>query len=383
MKIMPTKESDSQVKTAVILLNMGGPQNNEEVHPYLKELFQDREILKLPFQKILGRYIAWKRSPQIKERYAELKCFSPTHKIMEKQCEAISRKLDETHPQSAPHICVSGFRYLSPRTGEMLSELQHAERIILFSQYPQHSCSTSGSSLCDAYRWLDKYEENNNFRDKTSVIDQWWDRQDYSELWAMLIRRKFEEMKSNFKLEDKDIRIIYSAHSLPEDYCFKKGDKYNVEIQGSVDRIESVLKNWGLCHEHALGWQSKVGPQRTKWLTPGTPDVIRETKQKAILMIPIAFTTDHIETLDEIDIEFRGYAEEVVDHFERSECFNLETDFINLCVRLVIEHIDSNFLSEIRPCCLNCEGYDCSAMRQYFKSSPVHQTSQVNSSSSA
>ncbi len=370
---MPTNNSDTPVKTVVILLNMGGPQNKDEIHPYLKELFQDRELLKLPMQKLLGRFIAWRRTPKIQERYEEIGQYSPTKKIMDEQSVQISKSLDEIHPESAPHHCVSGFRYCSPRTSEMLSEFKNAERIILFSQYPQHSCSTSGSSLCDAYRWL-KLQNAEEFQDKISVIDRWWDRDDYTELWAFLIKRKFDEMKKSHKLKDQDIRIIYSAHSLPESYCLEKGDKYNLEIQGSFERIEQLLKEQGLEHEGALAWQSKVGPQRTKWLTPGTPTVIAETKQKAILMVPIAFTTDHIETLDEIDIEFRGYADEVVDHFERVDCFNLEKLFIDLCARLVVEHIKSEYKSSIRPCCVNCEGNDCSAMRQYFGSKPVHQT---------
>ena len=370
---MSANKSTKQAKTVVILLNMGGPQSKEEVHPYLKELFQDRELLKLPFQKILGNFIAWRRTPKIHERYEEIGHYSPTLKIMEKQGEMVSHKLDEIHPESAPHVCVSGFRYSPPRTGEMIETFKNAEKIILFSQYPQHSCSTSGSSLCDAYRWLEQ-KSDSEYKDKISVIDQWWDRDDYSELWAFLIQRKFEEMKKENGLKDEDIRIIYSAHSLPESYCLEKGDKYNVEIQGSVDRIEKILQDRGLKHEGALAWQSKVGPQRTKWLTPGTPTVIAETKQKAILMVPIAFTSDHIETLDEIDIEFRGYADEVVDHFERVDCFNVEEQFIDLCARLVVEHIESNFKSSIRPCCVNCEGKDCSAMREYFRSEPVHQT---------
>lgn len=370
---MIANKSTKSAKTAVILLNMGGPQSAEEVHPYLKELFQDRELLKLPFQKVLGNFIAWRRTPKIQERYAEIGQYSPTLKLMEKQAEQISKKLDQVSPETAPHVCVSGFRYSSPRTGEMIKTFKEAEHIVLFSQYPQHSCSTSGSSLCDAYRWL---EQNKSVADpkKISVIDQWWDRIDYSELWAFLIKRKFDEMKSAYDLKDEDIRIIYSAHSLPESYCMEKGDKYNLEITGSYENIEKVLRGMGLKHEGALAWQSKVGPQRTKWLTPGTPTVIRETKQKAILMVPIAFTTDHIETLDEIDIEFREYAEEVVDHFARVDCFNLEEKFIDLCTRLITEHIDSNYNSQIRPCCVNCEGKDCSSMRKFFRSTPVHQT---------
>jgi len=369
---MPAKEKDSSVKTLVILLNMGGPQNKDEIHPYLKELFQDRELLKLPFQKILGRIIAWRRTPKIQERYEEIGQYSPTKKIMDEQCIEISKKLDLDRPESAPHVCVSGFRYCSPRPGEMIKKYKNAERIILFSQYPQHSCATSGSSLCDAYRWLDK-QSGEEYQNKISVIDQWWDRNDYSELWAMLIKRKFDEMKASHNLNDEDIRIIYSAHSLPESYCLEKGDKYNQEIQNSMNRIEDVLKSKGLQHEGALAWQSKVGPQRTKWLTPSTPTVIAETKQKAILMVPIAFTTDHIETLDEIDIEFRGYADEVVDHFERVDCFNMEEKFIELCSKLVSEHIDRSYDSCIRPCCVNCEGNDCAAMRKYFNSHPISQ----------
>ena len=355
---------DKPVKTAILLLNMGGPESAEEVHPYLKELFQDRELLKLPVQKILGNFIAWRRTPFIQQRYEELGQYSPTRKLMEAQGNAISQKLDELHPDSAPHACVPGFRYAIPRTTEMLEAFRQAERVILFSHYPQHSCSTSGSSLCDAYRWLN----GKNYLPKLSVIDRWWDRDDYTELWAELISRKFLSLKKEHKLADHDIRIIYSAHSLPEAYCLEKGDRYNEEIAGTVKRVEEALKSKGFQHEHALSWQSKVGPKRTKWLSPSTPEVIHQTKQKAILIVPIAFTTDHIETLDEIDIEFREEAEKVVDHFERVDCFNMETRFIDLCVRLVCEHLEENCSSEIRACCVNCVGQDCAPMRKFFNS---------------
>ena len=84
---MSNTKPDSSIKTLIILLNMGGPQNKDEIHPYLKELFQDRELLKLPFQKILGRIIAWRRTPKIQERYEEIGQYSPTKKIMDDQCE--------------------------------------------------------------------------------------------------------------------------------------------------------------------------------------------------------------------------------------------------------------------------------------------------------
>ncbi|MDG1173859.1 MAG: ferrochelatase, partial [Opitutales bacterium] len=98
---MNSNKPDNPAKTLVVLLNMGGPQNKEEIHPYLKELFQDRELLKLPFQKILGRFIAWRRTPKIQERYEEIGQYSPTKAIMEGQCEGIANKLDLLNPDSA------------------------------------------------------------------------------------------------------------------------------------------------------------------------------------------------------------------------------------------------------------------------------------------
>ncbi len=356
-------------KTAILLLNMGGPESADEVHPYLKELFQDRELLRLPVQKILGNFIAWRRTPFIQQRYEELGQYSPTRKIMEQQGEHIAASLDKISPETAPHACVPGFRYAVPRTGDELERFRDAERIILFSHYPQHSCSTSGSSLCDAYRWLKNHSELKN---KISVIDRWWDREDYTDLWAKLIEKKFREFTSAHSLQDEDVLILYSAHSLPEAYCLEKGDRYNREIKGSIENIENSLKELGLQHNHALGWQSKVGPKRTKWLTPSTPEVIERTKEKGILIVPIAFTTDHIETLDEIDIEFREYVEDAGKLFSRADCFNLEDAFIQLCSKLVREHIAVSYESSIRPCCENCVGLDCAAMREFFSSTPVH-----------
>ncbi len=367
---MTTSDSNSNsAKTAILLLNMGGPESADEVRPYLRELFQDRELLRLPAQKILGNFIAWRRTPFIQQRYEELGQYSPTRKIMEEQGQKIARLLDQSSPETAPHACVPGFRYAVPRTGDELNRFRNAERIVLFSHYPQHSCSTSGSSLCDAYRWL---KDHPDLQSKISVIDRWWDRTDYTDLWASLIEREFRKLTETAALSDEEVLILYSAHSLPEAYCLEKGDRYNLEIQGSVKNIEARLSELGLNHSHALGWQSKVGPKKTKWLSPSTPEVIAQTKQKAILIVPIAFTTDHIETLDEIDVEFKEYVEEAGKIFARADCFNLDESFIRLCARLVEEHVRDQYQSSIRPCCENCVGQDCAAMRSFFSSSPVH-----------
>mgnify|MGYP003327185191 CR=1 FL=1 len=135
-------------KTAILLLNMGGPESADEVHPYLKELFQDRELLRLPVQKILGNFIAWRRTPFIQQRYEELGQYSPTRKIMEQQGEHIAASLDNISPETAPHACVPGFRYAVPRTGDELERFRDAERIIPVSYTHLRAHETGRNGVC-------------------------------------------------------------------------------------------------------------------------------------------------------------------------------------------------------------------------------------------
>ena len=304
---MISDSNNMPLKTAIHLLNMGGPESATEVHPYLKELFKDKELLKLPLRKILGNFIAWRRTPFIQQSYEELGQYSPTRRIMEEQGQEIASILDESTPETASHACVTEFRYAVPSTGDELERFHDAERIILFSHYPQHICSTSGSSPCDTYRWLNEHPD---LQDKISVIDRWCDREDYTDLLVQLIERKFNEFKTSHNLKDEDVLILYSAHSLHEACCLEKGDLYNLEIKRTVQNIVSKLKSRGLNHKHSLGWQSKFGPKQTKWLSPSTPEVIENSTENAIIIVPVAFTTDHIDTLDQIDIDFREFLED-------------------------------------------------------------------------
>ena len=127
---MNSNKLNHPVKTLVILLNMGGPQNKDEIHPYLKELSGPR-TLKVTLPK--NPRTIHCRTPKIQERYEEIGQYSPTKAIMESQCVGIAQKLDQLNPDSAPHVCVSGFRCCSPRPGEMIKKYKGAEKIILFS----------------------------------------------------------------------------------------------------------------------------------------------------------------------------------------------------------------------------------------------------------
>lgn len=137
------------VKTAVLMLNMGGPQNKDQVHDYLLRIMTDRDMIQLPFQSKLGPWIAERRTPEVQKKYGEIGGGSPILKWTEKQGELMCKELDRISPESGPHKHYVGFRYVNPLTENTLEQIEKdkPERLVIFSQYPQYSCSTSGSSF--------------------------------------------------------------------------------------------------------------------------------------------------------------------------------------------------------------------------------------------
>merc|ERR1719330_2271593 len=136
-------------KTGILMLNMGGPRNSGEVQEFLTNLFADRDIIKLPLQNKLGPWIAKRRTPSIIEKYNEIGGGSPIFDWTDKQVELLCRRLDELNPESAPHKHYVGFRYARPLTETALEEIDKdgVEHVVAMSQYPQYSCTTSGSSM--------------------------------------------------------------------------------------------------------------------------------------------------------------------------------------------------------------------------------------------
>ena len=145
---------DKSVKTGILMLNMGGPQKADEVQDFLTRLFLDKDIIKLPFQSKLGPYIAKRRTPSIIEKYNEIGGGSPILKWTEKQGELMCQQLDEVSPETAPHKAYVGFRYALPLTEDTLEQMEQdgVKRVVAFSQFPQYSCTTSGSSMTAIYQ---------------------------------------------------------------------------------------------------------------------------------------------------------------------------------------------------------------------------------------
>ncbi|XP_026195857.1 ferrochelatase, mitochondrial-like [Anabas testudineus] len=360
----PETQENRKPKTGILMLNMGGPEKLEDVHDFLLRLFMDTDLMKLPVQNKLGPFIAKRRTPKIQEQYSKIGGGSPIKHWTSMQGEGMVKLLDEMSPRTAPHKFYIGFRYVHPLTEEAIEEMEKdgVERAVAFTQYPQYSCSTTGSSLNAIYR----YYSNRGDRPKMrwSVIDRWPTHPLLVECFAEHVNNelmKFPEEKRD------DVVILFSAHSLPL-AVVNRGDPYPQEVGATVQR---VMERLGHCNPFRLVWQSRVGPM--PWLGPQTDEVIKglcERGKKNILLVPIAFTSDHIETLHELDIEYgQVLGEECgVENIRRAESLNGNPLFMKALADLVHSHLKSN-----EPCsrqltlrCPLCTNPTCGETKAFF-----------------
>ncbi|XP_077594055.1 ferrochelatase, mitochondrial [Stigmatopora nigra] len=360
----PEIQDSRKPKTGILMLNMGGPEKLEDVHDFLLRLFMDKDLMKLPVQSKLGPFIAKRRTPKIQEQYSKIGGGSPIKRWTAMQGEGMVKLLDEMSPETAPHKFYIGFRYVHPLTEEAIEEMEKdgVNRAVAFTQYPQYSCSTTGSSLNAIYR----YYRSRSDRPKMnwSVIDRWPTHPLLVECFAEHVNNellKFPEEKRD------DVVILFSAHSLPM-AVVNRGDPYPQEVGATVQR---VMERLGHCNPYRLVWQSRVGPMA--WLGPQTDEVIKglcERGKKNLLLVPIAFTSDHIETLHELDIEYgQVLGEECgVENLRRAESLNGNPLFMKALAELVHTHLKSK-----QPCsrqltlrCPLCTNPTCGETKAFF-----------------
>ena len=324
-------------KTGIVMLNMGGPADLNSVGPFLYRLFLDREIIQLPCQKWLGRFIARRRTPKVQKLYAEIGGKTPILDSTQTQALGLEIRLDQTYPESAPHKAYIAFRYTPPFAEEALRQMHKdgIQRAVAFTQYPQFSCATTGSSLNELWRACRREKMEKTF--SWSVIDRWPTHPGFIQSVADQIELSIREFPENSR---EDILLLFSAHSLPLSVV-DRGDPYPQECGASVHSVMSRLR---FSHEYILAYQSSVGPVR--WLGPSTESVLRNLglkKRKRVLVVPIAFTTDHIETLSEIDIEYAQLAQEVgITDFRRVPAANDTPAFLDALSDIVGKHLESS-----------------------------------------
>lgn len=339
-----------------MLLNLGGPQTLDDVEPFLQRLFADRELLRLPWQDVLGRFIATRRAPKVRALYAAIGGGSPILEWTTKQGEGMVARLDALSPDTAPHRFYVAFRYAAPFADDALRAMQAdgITRAVAFTQYPQYSCTTTGSSLNELWRALDRQGLREAFQ--WSLIDRWPTHEGFVHAMADAVQRGLAQYAPH---ERDDVLLLFSAHSLPLS-VIDRGDAYPQEVSATVER---VIESLGYRHPFLLSYQSEVGPVR--WLGPSTEDVIRRLAADGrhnVLVVPIAFTSDHIETLSEIDREYAELAHELgLTGFHRAPALNDSPLFLDAMADLVHSHLASGLLHSVkyRERCPGCTNAAC------------------------
>lgn len=319
----------------VLLLNLGGPDKIEDVRPFLYNLFSDPEIIRLPLtglQKPLAWLISNLRAKKSQQNYLEIGGGSPLRRITEEQARALASSLTKVGQEIGQDIKVYvGMRYWHPYTEEAIARIKadKISKLVILPLYPQFSISTSGSS----FRVLEDLWAEDKSLEKIdyTLIPSWYKNIKYLEAMADLIATELEQFSN-----PEQVHIFFSAHGVPQSYVDEAGDPYQQEIEECTSLIMETLNR---SNNYTLAYQSRVGP--VEWLKPYTEEALKELgKQgvKDLLVVPISFVSEHIETLQEIDIEYREIAEEVgITNFVRVPALNTNTKFIEALSMLVEE----------------------------------------------
>lgn len=313
---------------AVLLLNLGGPERLEDVRPFLRNLFSDPMIIRLPFsrvlQPLLAAGIAAARAPKVRRAYQQIGGGSPLLRLTRLQADALASALARRGRSVRVEVVM---RYTEPSAATVLRRLAEVgvERAVLLPLYPHECEATTGSSLYDVERARGAHHP----RLKVGAIRSWHRHPGYIAALASRIRAGL----GSFPAATRDhVLLLFSAHGVPESLP-RRGDPYVAQIRESMEEVLAAL---ALPNPHTLAFQSRTGPVR--WVGPSTEEAIRATPPGSdVLVIPIAFVSDHIETLYEIDLLFGETAREAgLRTFRRTEALNDDPVFIDALADLVM-----------------------------------------------
>lgn len=315
-------------KIAVVLFNLGGPDSLDAIEPFLRNLFSDPDIFNFPFgQKLFAKIISILRAPKVAEEYKLIGGKSPINEWTEKQRTMLETELRK----DIPRIDVfTAMRYWNPLTNFAVEKVEQGnyDKIVLLPLYPHYSITTTGSSFNE---WDRFYSDD---KSKLIYINNYYEDADYI---AALNKRIDETILRFTENVRNDIQLVFSAHGTPTSFV-KKGDPYSGQIKKTV---EAVMKMRNNSHKYHLCYQSKVGP--VKWLKPSTDQMIEKLAEHGknnLLIIPISFVSDHVETLFELDIEYRRVADKVnVENYIVMKGLNDSQKFISALKRLVLKSI--------------------------------------------
>ncbi len=313
------------MRTAIVLFNLGGPDGPDAIKAFRVNLFSDKAIIRAPwFIRVwLSRLIANSSAKAAYENYQLMGGKSPLLELTEKQARALEAAL------GPEYRCFIAMRYWHPFARETVRAVKGwaPDRVLLLPLYPQFSTTTTGSSLTD---WRDAAAGTGLIAPVTTLCC-WFDDPAYVAATAAMVREAVEDamaQKPGLKL-----RVLFSAHGLPESIV-KAGDPYQAQVEATSAAVMTHLSNLGV--EAQVCYQSRATPQ--KWLDPSTIEAITQAGKDGVgvVVVPIAFVSDHIETLVELDIENRHVAEQAgVPVYVRARVANDDPDFIRAVAGLV------------------------------------------------
>ena len=306
------------MKVAVVLFNLGGPDSPEAVQPFLRNLFSDPAIISLPgiVRIPLARLIAKRRAPVAREIYGRIGGRSPIFEETRKQGNALEAALSGDGVEAKAFIAMRYWHPFSDGAARAVKAFE-PDKIVLLPLYPQYSTTTTASSLKDWARAAKKA----GLTAPTAQVCCYPTEDGFVAATVAHIRAAMADARG-----DISYRLLLSAHGLPK-RTIQRGDPYQRQVEQSVAAIVAALDMPGL--DAQVCYQSRVGP--LEWIGPATDDEIRRAARdgKGVVVAPVAFVSEHSETLVELDIEYRKLAEEAgVPDYRRAATAGVHPDFI-------------------------------------------------------
>ncbi len=303
------------MKKGIILLNMGGPNNLNEVEIFLRNMFNDKNIITIKsdfLRNILSFIISKTRKKSAIQNYKEIGSKSPI-------VENTKKLVQKLQILSKDAIVSYAMAYTPPFCDEAIKKIQNCNEVLIIPLYPHYSTTTIKSSLED----FKKHYENSGASFSYTHIREFYKNKDYNKLIAKLIKQTL----SNSKAEEFD--LIFSAHSLPQKIV-KAGDPYENQIKEHVGILKEVLESTKLHFNRIhLAYQSKLGP--VKWLEPELGFILENLKNKKTIIFPLSFCIDNSETDFELNIEYRKIADNLgFEDYRVCKCPNFEKDFVKI-----------------------------------------------------
>ncbi|MBL0339281.1 MAG: ferrochelatase [Rhodospirillaceae bacterium] len=335
-------------RIAVILFNLGGPDNQKAVSGFLYNLFSDKAIIKAPqpIRFLLAKFITWRRQKKAKKIYSYLGGGSPILANTQEQAEALENKLRQNFLKDTVKVFIS-MRYWHPFSQQVASQVKDFDpnQIIALPLYPQFSTTTTASSLDN---WQKTWKKQGHLASVTSVCC-YPTLSGFTEVMAKSLQKEMVQLQRDFP--GTPYRVLFSAHGLPQKIV-EQGDPYDVHIATSA---AAVAEKAGLRPDQwQITYQSRVGP--VLWLKPYSENVIRElsNQHQGLIIVPISFVSEHSETLVELDITYRDLALEAgAAFYRRLPTVGIDEIFIQGLANLTEQAMRSK--SSITSCSL--EGY--------------------------